>query len=63
MSDDGRTPGAAALHLTVGLALLRPADQSFAAVLDSWRARHVARRLSPGRIAARQRANVDRQQG
>jgi integrase/recombinase XerC len=53
VSDDGHSPGAAALHLTAGLGLLRPEEQAFAAMLDGWGAQQIARRLSPGTLAAR----------
>jgi site-specific recombinase XerD len=56
VSDDGHAPGAAGLHLAAGLGLLRPEEQAFTAMLDGWRAQQLARRLSPGTVAARQRA-------
>jgi len=38
--------GSAGLHLVAGVALLRPDEQVFAAMLDGWRAQQVARNLS-----------------
>ena len=56
VSDDGHAPGAAGLHLTAGLGLLRPEEQAFTAMLEGWAAQQLARRLSPGTVAARRRA-------
>jgi integrase/recombinase XerC len=40
------TPGEAALHLVDGVALLRPEEQVFGAMLDGWRAQQLARNLA-----------------
>jgi integrase/recombinase XerC len=40
-------PGAAVLQLVDGVALLRPEEQVFAAMLDGWRAQQLARNLQP----------------
>ncbi|ROO62909.1 site-specific recombinase XerD [Micromonospora sp. Llam0] len=47
--------GAASLHLVSGVALLRPEESVFAAMLDGWRDQQVARNLSMLTIAARLR--------
>ncbi|MFC7280012.1 tyrosine-type recombinase/integrase [Paractinoplanes rhizophilus] len=39
-------PGTAALHLVDGVALLRPDEQVFTAMLDGWRAQQLARNLA-----------------
>lgn len=49
VSVDGHAPGAAGLHLAVGLGLRRPEEQAFTAMLDGWRAQQLAR---PGRCSA-----------
>ena len=40
------TPGEATLHLDDGVALLRPDEQVFGAMLDGWRAQQLARNLA-----------------
>lgn len=49
----GEAPGAAVLHLVDGVALLRPEEQVFAAMLDGWRAQQLARNLAFGTIEKR----------
>lgn len=39
-------PGSARLHLLPGVALLRPEEQAFEAMLDGWRNQQLARRLA-----------------
>lgn len=39
-------PGSAALHLVDGVALLRPEEQVFEAMLDGWQAQQLARNLA-----------------
>jgi integrase/recombinase XerC len=46
-------PGAASLQLIDGVALLRPDEQVFAAMLDGWRAQQLARNLAFGTIDSR----------
>ena len=46
-------PGAAVVHLVDGVALLRPEEQVFAAMLDGWRAQQLARNLAFGTIEKR----------
>jgi site-specific recombinase XerD len=52
----GSAPGAASLQLVDGVALLRPDEQVFAAMLAGWRAQQLARNLAfatiDGRVAA-----------
>jgi hypothetical protein len=38
--------GTSGLHLVAGVALLRPEEAVFAAMLDGWRAQQVARNLA-----------------
>ncbi|MCX4471403.1 hypothetical protein OOK41_13980 [Micromonospora sp. NBC_01655] len=47
--------GAAGIHVVSGVALLRPEEQVFAAMLDGWQAQQTARNLSFATIAARLR--------
>jgi site-specific recombinase XerD len=47
--------GSAGLHLVSGVALLRPDEQVFTAMLDGWRNQQLARNLSFGTIESRQR--------
>jgi integrase/recombinase XerC len=49
-------PGMAGLHMVAGLALLRPEEQVFAAMLDGWASQQLARNLAPGTVEGRQRA-------
>jgi integrase/recombinase XerC len=49
-------PGMAGLHVVAGLALLRPEEQVFAAMLEGWGSQQLARNLAPGTVAGRQRA-------
>src|SRR2546421_458489 len=46
MGRESGIPGSAALHLVDGIALLRPEEQVFAAMLDGWRAQQLARNLA-----------------
>ncbi len=46
-------PGAASLQLVDGVALLRPDERVFAAMLDGWRAQQLARNLAFGTIDGR----------
>ena len=52
----GRPAGAAELHLADGLALLRPEEQVFAAMLDGWRAQQLARNLAFSTVHGRVKA-------
>lgn len=45
MTSEGSAPGSAALHLVSGVALLRPEEQVFAAMLEGWRNQQIARNL------------------
>lgn len=54
MGGDG-APGSAKLHLVDGVALLRPEEQAFAAMLDGWRNQQLARRLAFGTVEGRER--------
>ncbi|SCG45674.1 tyrosine-type recombinase/integrase [Micromonospora zamorensis] len=47
--------GAAGIHVVSGVALLRPEEQVFEAMLDGWQAQQTARNLSLATIAARLR--------
>ncbi|WP_258906971.1 hypothetical protein [Actinokineospora sp. UTMC 2448] len=49
-----RLPGAARLQLTDGVALLRPREQVFEAMLDGWRNQQLARNLAFSNNAKRQ---------
>jgi integrase/recombinase XerC len=53
---DGLAPGTAGLHLADGLALLRPEEQVFAAMLDGWRNQQLARNLALSTINGREKA-------
>ena len=44
--DAALAPGSAGLHLAAGVPLLRPAEQTFEAMLDGWRNQQLARRLA-----------------
>jgi integrase/recombinase XerC len=46
MGREAGAPGAAGLHLVDGVALLRPDEQMFTAMLDGWRAQQLARNLA-----------------
>ena len=46
-------PGAASLQLVDGVALLRPDERVFAAMLDGWPAQQLARNLAFGTIDGR----------
>jgi hypothetical protein len=48
-------PGAAGLHMVAGLALLRPREQMFTAMLDGWGSQQLARKLAAATVAGRQR--------
>jgi integrase/recombinase XerC len=50
---DGQAPGAAALQLACGAALLRPEEQVLAAMLDGWRAQQLARNLADATVVQR----------
>jgi integrase/recombinase XerC len=52
----GMVPGAAGLHLAAGVALLRPEEQVLEAMLAGWGSQQMARNLSFGTAANRQRA-------
>ena len=56
MEEHRPVPGAAGLHVVAGLALLRPEEQVFAAMLDGWGSQQLARNLAPGTVDGRQRA-------
>lgn len=47
--------GLARLHLAGGVALLRPEEQAFAAMLEGWRSQQLARRLAFSTVDARER--------
>ncbi|WP_406314610.1 hypothetical protein OHA77_39935 [Streptosporangium sp. NBC_01639] len=51
---DGVVPGAAGLHLVGGVALLRPEEQVFEAMLDGWRNQQLARNLALSTIEKRE---------
>ena len=53
MGRDG-TPGSAGLHLAVGVPLLHPGEQVFAAMLEGWRAQQLARNLAPATAGRRE---------
>jgi integrase len=55
MGRDGLAPGAAELHLVGGLALLRPEEQVFTAMLDGWRNQQLARNLAFSTINGREK--------
>lgn len=55
MTGHGGTPGGARLQLLDGVALLRPDEQVFVAMLAGWRNQQLARRLSFGTVEARER--------
>ncbi|MGH9263019.1 MAG: site-specific integrase, partial [Acidimicrobiales bacterium] len=55
MEDHKTAPGMAGLHMAPGLALLRPEEQAFSAMLDGWGSQQLARNLAPGTVAGRQR--------
>lgn len=55
MGGNGLAPGSAKLHLVDGVALLRPEEQAFAAMLDGWRNQQLARRLAFGTVEGRER--------
>lgn len=52
---DGLAPGSAKLHLVDGIALMRPEEQAFAAMLDGWRNQQLSRRLALSTIESRER--------
>lgn len=57
MSDGELAPGSAGLHLVAaGVPLLRPAEQTFEAMLDGWRNQQLARRLAFSTVEGRERA-------
>jgi site-specific recombinase XerD len=56
VGQDGLAPGAAGLHLADGLALLRPEEQVFVAMLEGWRNQQLARNLAPSTISGREKA-------
>jgi integrase/recombinase XerC len=47
--------GAAGLHLVAGVALLRPEEQVFEAMVDGWRCQQVLRNLSFSTVEGRLR--------
>lgn len=51
---DRRGPGDASLHLADGVALLRPEEQVFQAMLDGWRNQQLSRNLGFGTVNARE---------
>ncbi|MFC7641969.1 tyrosine-type recombinase/integrase [Streptosporangium lutulentum] len=51
---DGLAPGTAGLHLVGGVALLRPEEQVFEAMLDGWRNQQLARNLALSTIEKRE---------
>ncbi len=55
MEDHRTAPGTAGLHMVAGLPLPRPEEQVFAAMLDGWGSRQLARNLAPGTVQGRQR--------
>jgi integrase/recombinase XerC len=55
VEDYKTAPGMAGLHMAAGLALLRPEEQVFAAMLDGWGSQQVARNLAPATVEGRQR--------
>jgi integrase/recombinase XerC len=55
VEDYKTAPGMAGLHVAAGLALLRPEEQVFAAMLDGWGSQQVARNLAPATVEGRQR--------
>lgn len=56
MGSEGLAPGSARLHLVDGIALLRPDEQAFTAMLDGWRNQQLARRLAFATVESRERA-------
>lgn len=52
---DGSAAGSAGLHLAGGVALLRPEEQAFAAMLDGWRNQQLARNLAFSTINGREK--------
>jgi integrase/recombinase XerC len=52
---EGPVPGAAGLHLAVGVPLLRPEEQVFAAMLAGWRNQQLARNLAISTVEGRER--------
>ena len=52
---NGMAPGAARLHLADGVALLRPEEQVFPAMLDGWRNQQLARNLACSTVEGRER--------
>ncbi len=56
MSDGELAPGSAGLHLAAGVPLLRPAEQTFEAMLGGWRNQQLARRLAFSTVEGRERA-------
>ncbi|MBA3488822.1 MAG: site-specific integrase [Longispora sp.] len=56
MVGEGLAAGAAGLHLVGGVALLRPDEQVFTAMLDGWRNQQLARNLAFGTIEGRENA-------
>lgn len=56
MGDGGGPAGTARLHLADGLALLRPEEQVFTAMLDGWRAQQLARNLAFSTVDGRAKA-------
>jgi hypothetical protein len=55
VKDHKTNPGTAGLHMAAGLALLRPEEQVFAAMLDGSGSQQLARNLAPATVAGRQR--------
>jgi integrase len=55
MTGRAAAAGAAGLHLTAGVALLRPEEQVFEAMLTGWASQQLARNLSFGTAEKRQR--------
>jgi integrase/recombinase XerC len=56
VGEEGPVPGAARLHLALGVPLLRPDEQVFAAMLAGWRNQQLARNLAIGTVEGRERA-------
>ncbi len=54
-SDEVALAGSARLVLLDGVALLRPDEQVFEAMLEGWRNQGLARNLAPATVTARER--------
>jgi hypothetical protein len=55
---NGSTPGAARLHVVDGVALLRPEEQVFSAMLDGFANQQLARNLARSTVEGRENRDV-----